>query len=103
ALLDVSADDASWLVTVTLLMSAVCTPLVSALADMVGKRRMMIACLAAMIAGSVIGGISDHLAPLIVARALQGFAPALVPVGISLMRDELPPERVPSGVALMSA
>ena len=54
AILGVSADDASWLVTATLLSSAVATPIMSRLADMFGKRLMMVVCMVAMTAGSVL-------------------------------------------------
>nr|WP_281258430.1 MFS transporter [Nocardioides gansuensis] len=102
-LLGTSSDNASWLVTVTLLTSAVATPILSRLADMHGKRRMIVASLLALLAGSLLGAVSDSLAVLIVARTLQGFAPALIPIGISTMRDELPPEKIGGAVALMSA
>lgn len=102
-LLDTSIDNASWLVTVTLLTSAVATPILSRLADMWGKRRMVVVSLVVLLAGSLLGVVSDSLPLLIVARALQGFAPALIPIGISMMRDELPPERIGGAVALMSA
>ncbi|MGZ4633993.1 MFS transporter [Oryzihumus sp.] len=102
-LLHTTTEDASWLVTATLLTSAVATPIVSRLADMAGKRLMMIVCLVVMIAGSVVGALGTSLGAVVTGRALQGFAAALIPVGISIMRDELPRERVGSAVALMSA
>jgi MFS family permease len=102
-LLGTSSDNASWLVTVTLLTSAVATPILSRLADMYGKRRMIVVSLVVLLAGSLLGALSDSLQVLIVARSLQGFAPALIPIGISMMRDELPPERIGGAVALMSA
>ncbi|HEX8969961.1 MFS transporter [Oryzihumus sp.] len=102
-LLHTTTEDASWLVTATLLTSAVATPIVSRLADMAGKRLMMIICLVVMIAGSVVGALGTSLGAVVTGRALQGFAAALIPVGISIMRDELPRERVGSAVALMSA
>jgi MFS family permease len=102
-LLDTSADNASWLVTVTLLSSAVVTPILSRLADMHGKRRMIVVSLLVLMAGSLLGATSESMPRLIVARLLQGFAPALIPIGIATMRDALPPERIGSGVALMSA
>jgi MFS family permease len=102
-LLGTSIDNASWLVTVTLLTSAVATPILSRLADMHGKRRMIVVSLLVLLAGSLLGAASDSLVVLIVARALQGFAPALIPIGISTMRDELPPEKIGGAVALMSA
>ncbi|WP_051683768.1 MFS transporter [Blastococcus sp. URHD0036] len=102
-LLDTSVDDASWVITTTLLAGAVATPTVSRLADMYGKRRMVMVCLALMVAGSVIGGLAASLPQVLVARALQGVGTALIPVGIAAMRDELPRDRVPVGIALMSA
>jgi MFS family permease len=102
-ILGVSTDDASWLVTATLLTSAVATPVMARLADMLGKRLMMLVCMLAMTAGSVLAAVSDTFTLVIVGRALQGFAAALIPIGISIMRDELPKERVSSAVALMSA
>lgn len=103
ALLDTTADNASWLVTATLLAGAVATPTVSRLADMYGKRRMMVTALAISLAGSVLGALSEIVPLLVTARALQGVGLALVPVAIAIMRDELPRERVPLGVAIMSA
>jgi MFS family permease len=102
-LLDVTVDDASWLITATLLASAVATPSLSKLADMFGKRRMMIVSLLTLIIGSVLGALSLSLPLLIVARALQGFSMALIPIGISIMRDEIPREKLGFSVALMSA
>ncbi|WP_427015722.1 MFS transporter [Pseudarthrobacter sp. P1] len=102
-ILNTSADDVSWLVTATLLTSAVATPIVSRLADMYGKRRMMIVAMAMMVAGSVIAALGGSFLWLVVGRSFQGFAASLIPVGISIMRDELPREKVASAVALMSA
>jgi MFS family permease len=103
AILGVTADDASWLVTATLLSSAVATPIVSRSADMYGKRKMMVVCLAIMVVGSILAAVGGSFLFLIIGRTLQGFASALIPVGISIMRDELPKEKMGSAVALMSA
>ncbi|MHC1563319.1 MFS transporter [Actinomycetospora sp. C-140] len=102
-LLDAPAADTAWVVTATLLTAAVAVPIVGRLADMVGKRRMLLICLATLIAGSVVAALSTSLIPLVVGRALQGLATGVIPLGISLMRDELPPERLGSATALMSA
>lgn len=99
-ILDTTTDNASWLITITLLTGAVGTPIVSRLADMFGKRLMLLVCLGSVIAGSALGAVSETLAPIIIARGLTGIGTALVPVGISIMRDHLPSEKVGSGVAL---
>ena len=103
ALLDVTTEDASWLITATILCSAVSTPIVARMADMYGKRRMLLVVLTVMVVGSVICALEVSFAMLIVGRAMQGFASSLIAVGISILRDELPKERVGSAVALMSA
>ncbi|XAS74388.1 MFS transporter [Micrococcaceae bacterium Sec5.1] len=101
--LGISADDASWLVTSTLLASAGATPIVGRTADMYGKRKMMVVCLAIMVSGSVLAAVGGSFVWLIIGRTLQGFATALIPVGISIMRDELTKEKIGTAVALMSA
>lgn len=102
-LLEISASDSSWLVTATLLTAAVSTPIIARLADMYGKRRMLLVALGAMVVGSVICAVEVSFLMMIVGRALQGFGASLIAVGISLLRDELPPERIDTAVALMSA
>jgi MFS family permease len=102
-LLGASADGASWVVTATLISGALATPVVSRLADMYGKRSMVILCLIMMVTGSALGALSGSLGSVIAARALQGVGLALIPVGIAILQEQLPPSRVPLGVALMSA
>ncbi len=102
-LLNSAPSDATWAITATLLAGAVANPVVGRLGDMYGKRRMLLLSLVLLIAGSVIGALSDTLVPMIVGRTFQGVSMAVIPLGISIMRDELPPERLGSATALMSA
>ncbi|MGD7707137.1 MFS transporter [Microlunatus sp. Y2014] len=103
-LLDITPDDSSWLVTITLLSGAVATPVISRAADMFGKRRMVLLTLTIMSLGSLLAAVGgDSFVMLLIGRGMQGFATALIPVGISIMRDELPKEKVGSATALMSA
>ncbi|WP_459547874.1 MFS transporter [Nocardia sp. X0981] len=103
ALLDTTATGASWVITVTLLASAVCTPISGRLGDMFGKRRILLFDLIAMVAGSVLCALSSSLIPSVAGRALQGVAIGAIPLGISILRDELPPERVGAAMAVMSS
>ncbi|WP_245933503.1 MFS transporter [Arthrobacter livingstonensis] len=101
--LHASATDASWAVTATLVAGAVVTPISGRLGDMFGKRRILILSLLAMVAGSVVCGLSDSLTLIVIGRALQGLAMGAIPLGISIMRDELPPRQVGPAIATMSA
>lgn len=102
-LLDTTATNASWVITVTLLASAVCTPISGRLGDMFGKRRILLIDLTAMVIGSVLCAMSSSLPLSVAGRALQGVAIGAIPLGISILRDELPPERVGSAMAVMSS
>ncbi len=102
-LLNASAADAAWAITVTLLAGAVATPVMGRLGDMYGKRRMLLLSLALLVAGSVVCAFSDSLLPMVAGRTLQGLAAGVIPLGISIMRDELPAHRLGSATALMSA
>lgn len=101
--LDAPRSDTAWVVTITLLSSAVVTPIAGRLGDMFGKRRMALIMLATMTIGSVIAAVGTGILWLIVGRGLQGAGMAVIPLGISIMRDVLPERRLGGGVALMSA
>lgn len=102
ALLNCTAEQASWLITATLISSSVAIPSVAKLADMYGKRRMMIVSLGVLIVGSLIGTFGTTFPQMLVARIFQGFAMALIPIGMSIMRDQIPPQKLPGAIALMS-
>lgn len=102
-ILHADAADASWAITVTLLVGAVTTPIGGRFGDMFGKRRMLLVSLGALFLGSAVSAMADSLAPMVVGRGLQGASIMAVPLGISILRDELPEERVGTGIAFVSA
>lgn len=102
-LLDSSREDTAWVVTATLVASAIFTPIAGRLGDMYGKRRIVLVLLAVMVAGSVIAALSQDIVGIIVGRALQGAVVGVVPLGIAILRDVLHESRVPSAIALISA
>ena len=101
--LGASTSNASWVITSYLLAASVLTPILGRLGDMVGKRRVLIAVLAILGAGTVLAALAPNLGVLIVARVLQGAAGAIMPLSIAIVRDELPRERVSVTVGLLSA
>ncbi|GAA3650111.1 MFS transporter [Microbacterium marinilacus] len=103
ALLGAAADDTAWAVTATLLASAAAVPIAGRVGDMLGKRRVLLASLIPLIAGSVLCALATSLGPMIAGRALQGLGMGVVPLGISLLREVVPAERIGSAVATMSA
>lgn len=103
ALLDTTASNATWVVTVTLLAAAVATPIAGRLGDMFGKRRMILVLTVPLIVGSVVCALSSTVLPMVSGRALQGLGAGVIPLGISLLREVVPAEKLGSSIALISA
>ncbi|MGW8482895.1 MFS transporter [Microbacterium sp. NPDC055903] len=103
ALLNASREDTTWVVTITLLVAAIATPISGRLGDMYGKRRVVVVLMALLVLGSVIAAVSGSIVGVIIGRGLQGGVTGVIPLGIAIMRDVLPPRRLGTAVALMSA
>jgi MFS family permease len=83
--------DLQWISTAMMLPSAGFTLLFGRLADLAGRRRMLLAGMALLAAGSLAGGLADGPAMMLGARVAQGFAAALAtPAALSLLTTSLP-------------
>lgn len=102
-LLHTNASNASWVITATLLVAAVATPVVGKLGDMYGPKPLLIACAVLMTVGSLIAASTSAWVPVVIGRALQGFGVPIVPLGISVLRTCVPAHRVGTAMGLMSA
>ncbi|MFE6738477.1 MFS transporter [Streptomyces tubercidicus] len=102
-ILDTSPSNAAWVITATLLVAGVCVPITGRLGDMLGKRRMLLACAAPLIAGSVVCALAGSIVPMIIGRGLQGIGMGMIPLGIALLRDVVPAAKLSSSIALVSA
>lgn len=102
-LLNASREDTTWVVTITLLVAAIATPISGRLGDMYGKRRVVLVLLVLLVLGSVVAALSPSISWLIVGRGMQGLTTGVIPLGIAIMRDLLPPASLGTAVALMSA
>ena len=102
-LLHTSASNASWVVTATLLGGAVAMPIAGRLADIYGKKPILLASATILMVGSLLCAVSEGLAPILTGRVLQGLAMGYIPVAISLVRDVAPPHKANSALAAVSA
>ncbi|MGW4794702.1 MFS transporter [Nonomuraea sp. NPDC004297] len=101
--LNTSLSAVTWTLTLSLLVGAVSTPLLSRFGDMYGRRRMILTALALLVIGSVLAALATSLTWLIVARVLQGAVAALVPLSIGVVRDSLPRQQLATGIGVLSA
>ncbi|GMA23296.1 hypothetical protein GCM10025864_10550 [Luteimicrobium album] len=77
-----------WLLSIYLLAQAASTPIYGKLADIVGRKPLMLAGVAVFLAGSVLAGFAWSMPALIVFRAVQGLgAGAIMPMSITIAGD----------------
>jgi MFS family permease len=100
--LDASPTGAAWIFTAFMLTTCIATPIVGRLGDMYGRRRLLIAMLVAVAAGSFLAALATSLPLMIAGRAVQGMGGAVFPLAFGIIRDVLPREQVSTGIALMS-
>ncbi len=99
----VSQATASLIVIVALIAGAVATPLLGRLADLHGKRRMLLVTLSLLLAGCALAAVTDSFGLLLVARVLQGTGCAAIPLGYAVIADTVPASRRNFSLGLLSA
>lgn len=100
--LQVSTTAAGWVLTANLLAAVVATPVIGRLADLHGKRPVLIAVLALVLVGSAVAALTHSLPLLILGRVLQGVSYALFPIALAVLRDEMPPRKLVGAMAILS-
>ncbi len=99
----VSLGDAQWSLTVTMLVGAVTAPLLGRLGDGPARRTVILASLAAVVAGSVLAALpGGGFVLLLLGRGLHGFGLGLMPLTMAVARDTLPEHRSGPAIALLS-
>jgi EmrB/QacA subfamily drug resistance transporter len=101
--LHTTQDTVTWILTAYLLSASIMTPILGRIGDMVGKKRVFVATLAALAIGSLLAALAPSIGVMIVARIIQGFAGGMLPVAFGIIRDEFPPERVAGAVGAIAA
>src|ERR1700726_2975204 len=82
----------SWVITAYLLASTAVAPVFGTLADIYGRRGMIIAALGLFIAGSVLCALAPNITVLILARGLQGLGGGgIMPIVQTVVSDIVTP------------
>ena len=101
--LHTSQSTVTWVLTAYLLSASVCTPILGRVGDMVGKKKVLVAVLAALAVGSILAALATSIGVMIVARAIQGVGGGLIPLAFGIIRDEFPREKVAGAVGVIAA
>ncbi len=79
-------------------------PLIGRLADLVSRRRILLACLAVFVVGSLVTGVAVELPVMIGGRFLQGLGGGgLVPATLAIVADLWPPGRRGTPLGIVGA
>ena len=102
-LLHTSASNTSWVVTATLLGGAVAMPVAGRLADIFGKKPVLVVSAVVLLVGSLLCAVTDVFFLVLVGRVLQGVAMGYIPVAISMVREVTPPHMTNTALSAVSA
>jgi MFS family permease len=83
----------AWVLTAELLAGAVGLAVLGRLADLFGKRRIMIVCLSVALVGALLGALTENIVMLFVARALMGAQTPMLALPEALASDTMRPAR----------
>ena len=101
--LHTSQGTATWVLTAYLLSASIMTPILGRIGDMTGKKRVFVATLIALAAGSLLAAVASSIGVLIVARVIQGIGGGMVPVAFGIIRDEFPARKVTGAVGILAS
>ncbi|MFM9613875.1 MFS transporter [Streptomyces niveiscabiei] len=101
--LHTSQSTATWVMTAYLLSASVFTPILGRVGDLIGRKRTLVAVLAAVLVGCLLAALAPTIGVLIVARVVQGVGGALFPLSFGIIRDEFAADAVPGRISALSA
>lgn len=91
--LHITPGATTWLVTASLLSGAIFLAVFTRLADVIGKRPVVVICLVLVLAGSILGWVAHSLITLIVSRVLMGAVLPMLALPEAIAADTMAPRR----------
>lgn len=92
-----------WILTAYLLAGSIAAPVLGALGDRYGHRRLLVVSLLIFVAGGVLALVAPNTTVLMVARVLQGASTATFPLSLAIVRTVLMPTAQPAALGWLSA
>lgn len=100
--LTASREWSAWMVTVYLIVATAATPALGRVADLYGRRRILIVGLVTFAAASVVAAVAPNIMVLLFARGVQGVGGAVYPLALALGRERAPQGRAGQSVAILT-
>lgn len=91
---DVSYNTSSWILSSYLIAGAVMTPIAGKLADLYGKKKVLLIVMMIYSTGILVGGFANTFSFMILARIAQGVGMSMFPIAFGIVRDIFPMEKL---------
>src|ERR1043166_3790911 len=91
---NISYSTSSWFLSAYIISAAVMTPIGGKLADIYGKKKILLIIMAIYAAGLVAGRFATGIDFMIGARAAQGIGMAMFPIAFGVIREVLPEKKL---------
>src|SRR5919205_3600789 len=92
-----------WILTTYLIVGAVMTPVTSSLAEIHGKKKILLIVMGVYAVGVTIGGLTTDLYSFIFARGMQGVGMSMFPIAFSVIREQFPKSRLAIGQGVITS
>ena len=92
-----------WILTTYLIVGAVMTPVTSSLAELYGKRKILLIVMGVYALGVAVGGLTTDLYSFIIARGMQGVGMSMFPIAFSVIREQFPKSRLAIGQGVITS
>ncbi|CAN5678676.1 MFS transporter [soil metagenome] len=99
---DTDQSTVTWVLTAYLLSASIATPILGRVGDAIGKKRVLVATLAALSIGSLLAALAPSIGWLIGARIFQGLGGGVLPLSFGIIRDEFK-ERVTGALSVIAS
>jgi EmrB/QacA subfamily drug resistance transporter len=101
--LHTSQNTVTWVLTAYLLSASIFTPIMGRIGDVIGKKPVFVATLAALAAGSLLAALATNVTVMIIARVVQGVGGGVLPLAFGIVRDEFPREKLGGAVGAIAS
>src|SRR5918912_2990249 len=92
-----------WILSTYLIVGAVMTPITSSLAEIYGKKKILLIVMGVYAAGVIVGGQTTNLYSFIIARGMQGVGTSMFPIAFSVIREQFPKSRLAIGQGVITS
>ena len=98
------AAEVSTIITVSTLAVALTAPFTGAIADVLGRKRVIVAAMFVLVVPTLMVGMAESLSALIFWRAVQGLVlPPIFAVTVAYIGDEWPPHEATTAAGIYSS